>query len=262
MPCWRRFPTGWPGGGKANELLLAGGGSAQLAASSTVTGAPFLVAVEAEDRRDQKTPLVRLASAIEPEWLLDLFPERVRETSRVEWNRAAERVEQVEALMFGEIAIGESRGLAGADAAAALLAEKALEAGIARFADAEEIADWEGRMRFASEQGQAGDLPEASDALRELCAGLRSFAELEAAARDGGLLRALERRMTPAARRLLDEIAPRAHPPARRPAGAGTLPAGPAAVDRLALAGLFRHAPDARRGPRRSAGGGAAAGAQ
>lgn len=201
---------------QANELLLAGGGSAQLAVSSTVTGAPFLVAVEAEDRRDQKTPLVRLASAIEPEWLLDLFPERVREISRLEWNRTAERVEQVDALMFGEIAINESRGSPGADAAAALLAEKALEAGIARFADAEEIADWEGRMRFASEQGQAGDLPEASDALRELCTGLRSFAELEAAARDGGLLRVLERRMTPAARRLLDEIAP---PHIRLPGG-------------------------------------------
>jgi len=193
---------------QGNELLLAEGGSAQLAASSTVTGSPFLVAVEAEDRRDQKAPLVRLASAIEPEWLLDLFPDRVRDVSRLEWNRAAERVERVDALMFGAIAIGESRGLPDAERAAALLAEKAAEAGIARFADAREMAEWEGRMRFASEQGQAAGMPNAGDALRELCTGLRSFAELQAAAGDGGLLRALERRMTPAARRLLDEIAP------------------------------------------------------
>ena len=45
---------------------------------STVTAAEFIVAVEAEDRPDQKMPLVRLASAIEPEWLLDLFPDRIR----------------------------------------------------------------------------------------------------------------------------------------------------------------------------------------
>ena len=39
-------------------------------------------------------------------------------------------------------------------------------------------------------------------------AGLKSFSELEAAARDGGLIRAMERQIPPAARRLLDEIAP------------------------------------------------------
>jgi ATP-dependent helicase HrpB len=37
---------------------------------------------------------------------------------------------------------------------------------------------------------------------------LRSFAELEAAARNGGLVRVMERQMPAAARRLLEEIAP------------------------------------------------------
>ena len=45
-------------------------------------------------------------------------------------------------------------------------------------------------------------------ALASLATGLKSFAELESAARGAGLLRALEQRMPPAARRLLDEIAP------------------------------------------------------
>ena len=193
---------------QANELLLAEGGSAQLAPSSTVTDAPFLIAVEAEDRREQKLPLVRLASAIEPDWLLDLFGERVRAVTRVEWNRAAARVEQSDALMFGEIAIQESRGAPHPEAAAALLAAKALEAGIGRFADAEAMAHWEHRLQFASRHAQFPEMPRVEDALRDLSAGLKSFAELEAAARDGGLERALERRLTPATRRLLDEIAP------------------------------------------------------
>ena len=92
------------------ELQLAAGGPAQLAPSSTVTAEEFLVAVEAEDRRDQKAPLVRIASGVQPGWLVDFFPERIRETSRVEWNRAAERVESVSALWFDQIAIEESRG--------------------------------------------------------------------------------------------------------------------------------------------------------
>jgi ATP-dependent helicase HrpB len=193
---------------QANELLLAEGGSAELAASSTVTTAPFLVTVDAEDRSDRKLPLVRLASAIEPEWLLDLLPERVRDVSRVEWNRSAARVEQFEALMFGQIAIQESRASSDSEAAARLLAEKAMEAGIERFADAEELAAFEARMQFAAQHGEASELPRPADALRELAAGLKSFAELETAARDGGLIRAMERRMGPGLRRAIEEAAP------------------------------------------------------
>ena len=187
------------------ELLLAGGGGAQLAPSSTVHTAEFLVAVEAEDRRDQKMPLVRIASGIEPGWLLDLFPGRVRERSEVAWNRAAERVESVSALMFDGIAIEESRGTPEAAVAAALLAEKAVEAGVARFADVEE---WSQRVHFAERHGlpPLGNL--AGEALRVLALGLKSFVELEAAARDGGLQREMERQMPPGARRALEEIAP------------------------------------------------------
>jgi ATP-dependent helicase HrpB len=195
---------------EASELQLAAGGPAMLAASSTVTGNQFLVAVEAEDRRDQKTPLARIASGIEPEWLLDLFPERVRETAQVEWNRAAERVESVSALMFDHIAIESHRAAPDPEAAHALLTQKAMEAGVARFADPAEIEAFLARVNFASQHGPLPPLG-ADDVERALCAlasGLKSFSELEAAARGGGLLRALERQLAPAARRLLDEIAP------------------------------------------------------
>ena len=192
------------------EVQFADGGSAQLAPSSTVTEAPFLVAVEAEDRRDQKLPLIRVASAIEPEWLLDLFPERVRETSEVVWNRAAGRVEAVSALMFGEIAIEESRGAAPPEEAAALLAAKAVEAGVGRFADPEELEAYLARVAFASRHSAITELgPEAVEtALRSLASGLKSFSELEAAARDGGLLRAIQRRLAPAQRDELEAVAP------------------------------------------------------
>jgi ATP-dependent helicase HrpB len=185
------------------ELQLAAGGPAQLAPSSTVTQAEFLVAVEAEDRRDQKAPLVRIASAIEPEWLIDLFPERARDASEVRWNKAAGRVEAVSALMFDRIAIEESRGVPEPEAAAALLAEKGIEAGLAK---SEELDAWMERVRFAA---QYAPMPEVSAeaALRAVAVGLKSLAELEAAAA-GGLVRAAEAQMPMQSRRLLEEVAP------------------------------------------------------
>jgi ATP-dependent helicase HrpB len=88
-----------------------------------------------------------------------------------------------------------------------LLAEKALEAGIDRFAPPEETAAFLDRAAFAAAHGPV-DPPDPAAALRSLADGLKSFAELEAAARAGGLIRVLERQMDPASRRLIEEIAP------------------------------------------------------
>jgi ATP-dependent helicase HrpB len=192
------------------ELQLAAGGPAQLAPASTVTGAGFLVAVEAVDRREQKAPLVRLASGIEPEWLLDLFPSRVRETAQLEWNRAAERVEAVSALRFDEIVIEERRGNPDPEAAGALLAQKAIETGIARFVDTEELDAYLARVNFAAAHAAVAPLgsPQVEAALGAAAFGLKSFAELEAALRGGGLLRALEQQLPGPARRKIQELAP------------------------------------------------------
>lgn len=204
------FPDRVAGRRQGAELQLATGGPALLAPHSSVTGAQFLVAVEAEDRRDQKAPLVRLASAIEPEWLLDLFPEKVRETSRLEWNRSAERVEAASALYFGEIAIEERRTTPEPEAAATLLAAKALEAGVGRFTDRDELDAYLARVNFAAQHAAVPTLDEGQieAALRVAAAGLKSFSELEAALGDGGLLRVLEQQLPPAARRSLEETAP------------------------------------------------------
>ena len=170
------------------------------------------MAVEAEDRKDQKLPLVRLASAIEPEWLLDLFPERVREIATLEWNRGGERVEAVTSLMFDQIAIETRRAPPDPGQAGVFLARKAVEAGLARFAGLDEIAAFQSRVQFAAQHGPMAPLDDAAveAALASLATGLKSFAELESAARGAGLLRAMEQQMPPGTRRLLEEIAPAA----------------------------------------------------
>ena len=150
------------------ELLLSSGGSARFPECRW----EFLIAIDIEERRDQGLPLVRLAAPIEPEWLLERATERIT----LEWNRASERVEQAVALVYDQLVIEETRApaLAGAEASR-MLAAKALEAGVERFADREELAHLQARAGFA---GIAID-PEA--ALARLCEGRTGFAEVVSA---------------------------------------------------------------------------------
>ena len=141
-----------------------------------------------------------LFCAIEPDWLIDKMTER----SGVEWNRTSERVDAVSALMYETLVIEETRsGSPDPEQAAALLAERALDAGIERFVDREELDQFLARMAFASEHTSIPKL-EISDAFRELCRSLKSFAELKTAG--ASLLSTLEQR---AGSKLLNEIAPR-----------------------------------------------------
>ena len=191
------------------EFALASGRSAVLDASSAVRG-EWIVAVDIEDRPDRGLPAIRVASGIEPEWLLDLFPERVTETHAVEWNRAAERVEAIGALVYDGLAIEQTRsGAVDPEEAARLLAQKAWEAGYARFADPDEVTALLDRVAFAAQHSPIRPHGEEDvrAALASLCSGLRSFGELAAAAGHGGLRRALEERLGDS-RRLLEQVAP------------------------------------------------------
>jgi ATP-dependent RNA helicase HrpB len=185
---------------KDDQLLLASGGSAALACDARVD---FLVAVDIEDRSEHALPLVRLYCPIEAAWLLDLFPDRVTERTGVEWNRSAERVEAVSALLYENLVIEETRsGAPDPEQAAALLAERALEAGIERFVDREELEQFLARVAFAAEHASMPKL-NLPGAFRELCRGLKSFTELKSAG--ASLIPSLEQR---AGAKFLSEVAP------------------------------------------------------
>jgi ATP-dependent helicase HrpB len=140
-----------------------------------------------------------MTSRIEPEWLIDLFPDRVREQSSVTWNRIAERVEAVSALLYDDLVLQESRDtVPETEAASDLLWRKALEIGIERFVEGDSLEQFQARVEFA---GLAR--PDTLQALRELCSGLRSFADLKVAAKDFVLL--LEQKTDS---KLLRELAP------------------------------------------------------
>lgn len=161
-----------------NQVLLSSGGAAEMAGPSP--GYEFMVAVDAEDRTDKPLPLMRMTSRIEPEWLIDLFPERLREESRLTWNRAAEKIEASSVLLYDELVIQESRTAApDAQRAAEMLARNALQAGLDRFVDRDALDLFLARVEFAGMEP-----PNIEAALAELCLGLVSFAELKTAAKD------------------------------------------------------------------------------
>jgi ATP-dependent helicase HrpB len=180
-----------------NQLLLSTGISAETWGEAPAY--EFMVAVDAEDRKDKPMPLVRMTARIEVEWLLDIFPDHVREQSGVTWNRVAERVEAVSGLLYDDLVIEETRGaVPDAEVAADLLWQKALEAGIERFVDGDALEQFQARVEFAG-----FEQPDTSKAVRDLCSGLRSFAELKGVASD--LLSILEQKIDS---KLLREIAP------------------------------------------------------
>ena len=71
------------------ELLLSGGGTAQLNEASVVRDADLMVVVDAEQRSDRASGAIvaRSVTAIEADWLIDVAADRIREVRRVRVER-------------------------------------------------------------------------------------------------------------------------------------------------------------------------------
>jgi ATP-dependent helicase HrpB len=211
----------------SREILLSGGGTAELAPESVVRGAEFLVAVDAEERggaavrnasarnvtRAAKS-VVRLASAIEPDWLLDLFADSLAERVEARWNAQAERVEVVRRLVYDQLIIDEWRAdKAEGEEVTRALASAALDAGVRAFVEWEQIESFLARVEFTASAFPEESIPmlveeDARVALEEMCEGRRTFAELREAARAGEMLERLRRRLKAEQTRLVARAAP------------------------------------------------------
>jgi ATP-dependent helicase HrpB len=188
----------------SRDLALAQGGTAELAETSAVRDAPWMVAVDAE-RRQGRT-VVRLASGIEPEWLIDLFEERIREAADLTFDEAKGAVTGGSKMLYDALAIAETPGFDRSDPRVAdVLYERAAARGPRAFAPEGALDRFLARARFAATQDPHIEAPTDDDvlgALREACAGKASFKELAAA----DLLSSLRARVGAYGR--LDELAP------------------------------------------------------
>jgi len=191
--------------GKGRALALAFGGTALLSEESVVRDAPWLVGVDAE--LDRGKVQVRLASAIEPEWLIDLAPDLIVEEDAVTWDAAAERIEERSRLTWGGLVLSESAGTGGGAEATRVLAKAAADVGWRAFDPEGNVARWLARARFAAEHIGGLTAPSEDDvtvALTRMCEGRRSFRELRAAE----LLPAVEALWSPADASRLRTLAP------------------------------------------------------
>ncbi len=190
------------------ELVFSAGGSATLDPASVVHDAELMVAVDAEEKKGGV--VVRLASKVEPEWLLEVAPDSLGEVDRLEWNDTAKRVERVTRLTYGSITLEETRQPAPASPeTSVVLAEHAVTAPLQTFVDLERLTNWQCRVDtlrtgYPEHAFPTPDTAFVKDALKSLCEGLRSYKELE----EASLLDALQSRLTSAQAQLLAKETP------------------------------------------------------
>ncbi len=195
--------------GAGATLVLCGGGSAILGSESGVH-AELLVAIDLEQRRQGGVGSLRVRSAvaIEPEWLLDAFPERISEHTRWSFDADAQRVVGMSELRYDDLVLDATVARAFGPEAAAVLRDAALAADRSYWLNEPKRLDLLlDRVRFAAKHStELGVLTDADvkTCLRELCEDRTSFAEL----REVDLVRVLEAKLTPEQRRVLVRFAP------------------------------------------------------
>ena len=200
---------------RSSEIVFAGGGSGTLSPSSSVIDAELLVAVDVAEvgaRGTQTKVQIRRASAIQASWLLDLFLDRIEEKDELVWDAKKERVERVVQMTYDGLAFDEHRDVEGARRAgrpaAELLAKQAIAAGIEKFVDKDDLAQWRARVTLAAKLSGKADLAAPDDeglarVIANACEGSISFGELRnanlMALLDAGLgeHRALVQRLAP-----------------------------------------------------------------
>jgi ATP-dependent helicase HrpB len=172
----------------AAQAVLTTGGAAEV---GPLPAGDLLVAVDAEERvaaggrQGGHGLAVRLAVAVEPDWLLDLVPGGVGQSEETLWNAERKRVEIVDRLCYGAVVLDESRRAAPpSPEASRLLAEAALSAGLANpDATAGSLSILQAKLEVLRGAFPERDVPRLEEGqvralLLAACEGLTSMAEL------------------------------------------------------------------------------------
>jgi ATP-dependent helicase HrpB len=202
----RRRKTG------SHELLLAGGGSAILSPASVVQAPLFLVAVDAEERisRNAVGTTVRIASAIEIEWLAAMFPHSILQKTELIWNGRAGRVDEVQRACYEHITLEERvQPAPPSEEASRMLASAVLGANLSPFRDHASLSAFQARLTFLSGYFPSETWPDMGDSAMcntvvQLCSGKNSMEELAPIS----IVEALASQLTARQRMLLEREAP------------------------------------------------------
>jgi ATP-dependent helicase HrpB len=194
--------------------VMVGGRGVRLAPESAVRDAEFFVALDPrEDRRGgTREARVRIASALDVDWLEELFPDAIRRERLVRFDEERQRPVGVSTVSYRGLLLREDRNAPVApEEASRALAEALQPRAGAFFREDEASAAWLARLEFLTEAMPDFDGPVIDDAvlaeiLTEACAGKRSVEEIKRSE----LLPLLRGRLSYAQNRWLDEHAPEA----------------------------------------------------
>jgi ATP-dependent helicase HrpB len=193
------------------ELLLAGGSVARLAPESVVRNEELMVAVAVDQRGGRSNEgVVRIASAIRAEWLLELYSERLSLSDELSWNVESARVERASRMSFGTIVLDETRSAAPpSPEAGRVLSRAVLDYGAQEFLKSDALRALAARLALLAEYFPKSNI-ERLDAegvlsfVSAACEDCTSFAEL----RRRDIIATWCARLGSAERRLLDEAVP------------------------------------------------------
>ena len=193
--------------------VMVGGGGVRLAAESIVRKGDFYFALDAraDERSDVREAIVRIASAIEPQWLEETFPRQIRHERTIIYDAQKDRVVARGVLYYRDLPLREESDAAiDPEQAAIVLAEAARSRAVEIIQSNEQAAEWLARLALLRKH-----MPEHSwlnldeSELAELIAsnvhGKRSIAELKNA--DWESL--LQGQLSYPLDRLLDQHAPK-----------------------------------------------------
>lgn len=198
---------------RGEALLLCRGGAVTQSRSSAVIDAEYLLAIDVESRASSggKATLVRVASAIDPSWLLDL-PD-LRDVDEHRYESEGERVVRRTGIYYGDIAIDEEIIVdpSRMDAAQARQALHAalLDGKLLQVVDAKELAAYRLRRDFVVTLGSGLDWPAHDDeAVANALLGMVDKPTRLSDLRTSSVVDALHWALSPEQRQALDATAP------------------------------------------------------
>jgi len=192
---------------------LRSGRTAELARESCVRGAGLLVAAEVREVGGRGRPvktLLSLASAVDEEWLLELFPDQWQIEDSTLWDeRRRQVVHRIRTTCLGVTLEDKEVPDVDPGKAAELLAAQIGSGGLPLHGWSREVDEWIDRVRWVAEAFPERSLPtydenDRARVLRELCAGASRYREVK----DRPCLDAVRRVLRREEVRFVEEMAP------------------------------------------------------
>lgn len=167
---------------------LVHGRKGVLARESKVQHSPLFVAAEireVEGRDREVNTILSLATAIEADWLRELFPDAIKSDVHVQFDAQQKRVLAAELLRFRDLALAAKRiDPPPADAAARLLADEVLAGRLLLPNWDHSVDQWLARLNLLCQHCPELSLPAITDAdrkaiIEQLCHGAVSYKDIK-----------------------------------------------------------------------------------